>query len=292
MIYLIFSTLARLARAGGSADWALSLTLPASTLFTDWRQTCIVRKYLWYTFLIFHNLPSPALTWQNQMKRQKSKNDRDKSGCFIDSLDLTNSEQCDHLQLGPCCYCCYCYCCSGSHSDGSQTCRGLVTVALSLPVLLMASRGLDILDIPNVLDNAQLWLLLSKFRKRKLRYYHLFGRLSVAQGYLKFSFSIQSPFFLSSPQKDILLLHIMSSNSFFILLLLHKKISSSKYFPFPVLLIDNEYGRISVEISGHFELWLRIYATAICFFAFPLYFLLISQLICSTYYVDGVTVII
>ena len=69
-----------------------------------------------------------------------------------------------------------------------------------------------------------------------------------------------------------------------------KKISSSKYFPFPVLLIDNEYGRISVEISGHFELWLRIYATGMCFVL--LYFLLICQLICSTYYVDGVTVII
>ena len=65
-----------------------------------------------------------------------------------------------------------------------------------------------------------------------------------------------------------------------------KKFSSSKYFPFPILLIDNEYGRISVEISGHFELWLRIYATGICFFfAFPLYFLLICQLICSTYFI-------
>ena len=61
-------------------------------------------KYLWYTFLIFHNLPSSTLpgkvqTWQNKMKRQKLKNDRDKSGCFVDSLDLTNSEQCNHLQL-------------------------------------------------------------------------------------------------------------------------------------------------------------------------------------------------
>ena len=123
-------------------------------------------------------------------ERQKSKNDRDKSGCFVDSLDLTNSEQCNHLQLdGPCCYCCYCCYCSGSHSDGSQTCRGLVTVALSLPVLLMASRGLDILDIldvSNILDNAQLWLLLSNFRKRKLLNYHQFGRFNSLQYYVRF----------------------------------------------------------------------------------------------------------
>ena len=147
MIYLIFFYSGK-AGKGWRKCWLSTIlnTTRLLSLQTGARHALSV-KYLWYTFLIFHNLPSSTLpgkvqTWQNQMKRQKSKNDRDKSGCFAHSLDLTNSEQCNHLQLdGPCCYSCYCCYCSGSHSDGSQTCRGLVTVALSLPVLLMASRG-------------------------------------------------------------------------------------------------------------------------------------------------------
>ena len=165
------------------------------------------------------------------MKRQKSKNGRDKWGCFVDSLDLTNSEKCKHLQLGPCCYCCYCCYCSGSHSDGSQTCRGLVTVALSLPVLLMASRGAWDFGYFKYFRLCITLTLLSNFRKLKLLFYHLFGRLSVAHGFHIFPFPLFLQFLLYSsppPQRKI----------FF----------SSKYFHLPVLLMDNEYDRISVEI--------------------------------------------
>ena len=143
--------------------------------------------------------------------------------------------------FGPCCYCCYC---SGSHSDGSQTCRGLVTVALSLPVLLMASRGLDILDISyilNILDNAQLWLLLSNFKNANCS---IITCLVGCQS-LKATLNFPSPYNLLSsyppPKKDI----FPPIPSLFFFSFTKKKIFfSSKYFPLPVLLMDNEYDRI------------------------------------------------
>ena len=195
------------------------------------------------------------------MKRQKSKNGRDKSGCFVDSLDLTNSEKCNHLQLGPCCYCCYC---SGSHSDGSQTCRGLVTVALSLPVLLMASRGAWDFGYFKYFRLCITLTLLSNFRKLKLLFYHLFGRLSVAHGFHIFPVPLFLQFLLYSsppPQRKI----------FF----------SSKYFHLPVLLMDNEYDRISVEIvdtldSGWGNMPLK-YVFFCCFFALISFYLPINM---------------
>ena len=123
---------------------------------------------------------------------------------------------------------------------------------------------LDISNISNILDNVQLWLLLSKFRKRKLLYYHLFGRLSVAHGFHIFPFPLFLQFLLYSsppPQRKI----------FF----------SSKYFHLPFLLMDNEYDRISVEIvdtldSGWGNMPLK-YVFFCCFFALISFYLPINM---------------